>query len=278
MKTDKLFYRLFQSLPDLFFTLTGLGYSSDLYEFKFTIDGVFVPKQKKLPIIFSEVQFQQDEHFYSRLFTEIFIYLRQYKPENPWRAVAIFPDKATDVGNIFHYKALEPHLQRIYLRKSLPEKTTDASLKLLQMIIVKNEQKAIDIARELIEDENEQQQKILLYDFIKTIIQYRCPGLSIEEIEKMIHFSKINVEQTPLYQEALEKGIVEGVAKGEHNKLLEIIVRHLKRRFGELNDFQNAQIESLSSEKLDVLEEISWRFESIEDLNDWLTSNSKLLN
>ncbi len=86
----------------------------------------------------------------------------------------------------------------------------------------------------------------------------------------MIHFPKINVEQTPLYQEAL--------LKGEHNKLLEIIFKHLKRRFGELNNFQISQIEALSPEKLDLLEDVSWDLESIEALNDWLKSNSKLIN
>ena len=174
MKTDKLFYRLFQSLPDLFFTLTGLEYSSDNYDFKsielkelkFTIDGVFIPKKKELPIIFTEIQFQTDKDFYSRLFTEIFIYLRQYKPENPWRAVVIFPDKNIDTGNMFHYQELEPRLQKIYLRKNLPEATTDTSLLLLKMIISKDEQKVIDIARTLIETEADFAQQVQLYSFV----------------------------------------------------------------------------------------------------------------
>lgn len=291
MKTDKLFYRLFQSLPDLFFTLTGLNYSSDCYEFKsievkelkFTIDGVFIPKKKGLPLIFSEIQFQKDKDFYSRLFTEIFIYLRQYKPENPWQAVVIFPDETTDIGNMFHYLELKSRLQQIYLRESLPEATTDTSLQLLKMIISKNEQNVINIARELIEaNDPDENQQSLLYGFIETIILYRYPNLTRKEVEAMIHFSKINIEQTPLYQEALSKGLSQGlsqgVAEGEHNKLLEIIFKHLKRRFGELQNFQVVQIESLSSEKLDLLEDDLWEFKTIDDLEQWLKLNSNLIN
>jgi predicted transposase/invertase (TIGR01784 family) len=82
MKTDSLFYRIFQTLPEIFFTLTGFGYSAQDYEFQaveikqtaFRLDGVFKPlhAHSNLPTIFVEVQFQPDEKFYSRFFSEIF--------------------------------------------------------------------------------------------------------------------------------------------------------------------------------------------------------------
>ncbi|NOQ35936.1 MAG: DUF2887 domain-containing protein [Methylococcaceae bacterium] len=278
MKTDKLFYRLFQSLPDLFFTLTGLDYSSDSYEFKsieikelkFTIDGVFIPKEKDLPIIFTEIQFQKDKDFYSRLFTEIFIYLRQYKPENPWRAVVIFPNKGVDVGNMFHYQELEPRLTRIYLRESLPKTTTDTSLQLLKMIIIKDEQKVIDIARELVETDQDEEQQDLLYGFIETIILYRHPKLTREEVEAMIHFPKVNIEQTPLYQEAL--------IKGENKKALQMVLTLSKYRFDNLGETQENQIKTLSEQQLDILATALFDFKSSDDLTHWLNSNTKLLN
>ena len=81
MKTDSIFYRLFQEFPDIFFEL--IGDSPDLasiYQFlsvevkqtSFRIDGVFVPTvAEEQPIYFVEVQFQADEKIYSRLFAEI---------------------------------------------------------------------------------------------------------------------------------------------------------------------------------------------------------------
>ncbi len=86
MKTDTIFYRLFQSFPSIFFELIQLpvtetdNYSFDSVEVKqlsFRIDGVFLPENNNpdTPIYFCEVQFQKDDNFYSRFFAEIFLYL-----------------------------------------------------------------------------------------------------------------------------------------------------------------------------------------------------------
>ncbi len=85
VKTDTIFYRLFQSFPNIFFELINLPpETANIYEFSsvevkqlaFRIDGVFLPKSNTVssPIYFVEVQFQTDKKFYSRLFAEIFLY------------------------------------------------------------------------------------------------------------------------------------------------------------------------------------------------------------
>jgi predicted transposase/invertase (TIGR01784 family) len=114
VKTDSIFYRLFQELPGIFFELIGntvetaSNYQFSSVEIKqtaFRIDGVFLPTQgDQNPIYFVEVQFQLDAEFYSRFFTEIFLYLRQNKPQNDWCAVVIYPSWSVDTGNIRHYR------------------------------------------------------------------------------------------------------------------------------------------------------------------------------
>jgi predicted transposase/invertase (TIGR01784 family) len=83
LKTDSIFYHIFQSFPSTFFELINQPPSlAEAYQFSsqevkqlaFRIDGVFLPKTEELPIYFAEVQFQPDKRFYSRLFTEIFNY------------------------------------------------------------------------------------------------------------------------------------------------------------------------------------------------------------
>ena len=75
MKTDTIFYRLFQSFPSIFFELIQLpateanNYSFDSVEVKqlsFRIDGIFLPQNNNphVPIYFCEVQFQKDNDFY----------------------------------------------------------------------------------------------------------------------------------------------------------------------------------------------------------------------
>jgi predicted transposase/invertase (TIGR01784 family) len=84
MRTDSIFYKIFETLPDTLFAL--IGEPSELakdYEFKsievkelaFRIDGVFISAQFNHPIYFVEVQFQKDASFYWRFFCEIFLVL-----------------------------------------------------------------------------------------------------------------------------------------------------------------------------------------------------------
>ena len=115
MKTDTIFYRLFQSFPSIFFELinqppeeaNAYQFSSvEVKQLSFRIDGVFLPASNSpsLPNYFVEVQFQPDSTFYSRLFAEIFLYLRQNKPTNDWRAVVLYPTQEIDTGDIKHYR------------------------------------------------------------------------------------------------------------------------------------------------------------------------------
>lgn len=80
MKTDSIFYRLFQTFPSAFFELIDRQASeASAYEFAsvelkqtaFRIDGVFLPivNQREQPIYFLEVQFQKDPELYARLFS-----------------------------------------------------------------------------------------------------------------------------------------------------------------------------------------------------------------
>ena len=107
MRTDTIFYQLFQTFPSLLFELIsqspteaqGYQFSSrEIKELAFRFDGVFLPAANAThqPIYFIEVQFQAKSDFYWRYFTEIFLYLGQYKPHYDWRAVAIFASRNLD--------------------------------------------------------------------------------------------------------------------------------------------------------------------------------------
>ena len=94
MKTDSLFYRLFQIRPQLLFELlSGSPEAASRYQFRsvevkqlaFRVDGLFLPisDDSREPFYVVEVQFQPDEQLYYRLFAELFLYLRQYQPPHP---------------------------------------------------------------------------------------------------------------------------------------------------------------------------------------------------
>jgi len=106
MKTDTLFYRLFQRRPKLALELLGLQYSGDSYRFSseeikqtaFRIDGVFTPivGSPEPPLIFTEVQYQPDADFYDRFISEITLYLRIHKPGRRWLALVIYPSRSVE--------------------------------------------------------------------------------------------------------------------------------------------------------------------------------------
>ena len=148
MKTDSLFYRLFQEQPGLVFELAdwplpaGALYTLHAEEVKqtsFRLDGLLLPPPEPpdLPVVFVEVQFQRDDDFYSRWFTELFLFLRQQRWQRPWRAVAIFPSRATDMPPSVAYQPLLaiPWVKRVYLEDLKERADLPPGLQLIQLIM-----------------------------------------------------------------------------------------------------------------------------------------------
>jgi predicted transposase/invertase (TIGR01784 family) len=226
VKTDSIFYRFFQELPSIFFELIGnSAQTAAAYEFSsveikqtaFRIDGVFLTSQVQNPIYFVEVQFQPDTEIYSRLFSEIFLYIRQYKPLNPWQAVVIYPTRNVDTADRSHHaELLDSHrVQVIYLDEIGETASLPVGIATMRLVI-ENEDTAITTARELInrtrqeiDTETKQQQ---LLELIETILVYKFPSMSRKEIESM--FSLSDLQQTKVYQEAKQEGIQEGRQEG----------------------------------------------------------------
>ncbi|NET02116.1 MAG: Rpn family recombination-promoting nuclease/putative transposase [Sphaerospermopsis sp. SIO1G1] len=235
MKTDSIFYRLFQEFPHIFFEI--IGESSDTatqYQFSsveikqtaFRIDGVFLPETKEKPIHFLEVQFQPDTEIYSRLFTEIHLYLRQNKPENDWLAVVIYPTRSIDTAPTTHYREsfASGRVTRIYLDELGESASLPIGIATIKLII-ENEDRAIQLAKELITRTNQeitsvrQQQQLL--QIIETILVYKFPRMDIKEIEEMFGLS--DLKQTRVYQQAFTEGEQKGELKGElRGKLLAV--------------------------------------------------------
>ncbi|MBD2202518.1 Rpn family recombination-promoting nuclease/putative transposase [Calothrix sp. FACHB-1219] len=236
MKTDTIFYRLFQSFPSIFFELINQPpETANTYEFSsvevkqlaFRIDGVFLPKSNPLsPIYFVEVQFQPDKKFYSRLFSEIFLYLDQTQLTNNWRGVVVYPSRSIDVGATERYTELltSGRVTRIYLDELDSTASQSIGIETVKLV-VEPENSAVTKARELINLAKQQitseisQQEFL--KLIETIIIYKFPQKSREEIEQMFGFSEL--KQTKVYQEAKQEGKEEGKLEGRLQGKLEAI-------------------------------------------------------
>lgn len=250
VKTDSIFYQLFQNFPSIFFELIGNSTADvNAYEFSsvelkqtaFRVDGVFVPNSEfpNLPVYFVEVQFQLDSEFYRRLFSEIFLYLRQNKSVNFWCAVVIYPTRSLDPEDQEPYRLLldSPQVQRIYLDELGSADDNSLGVEIVQLI-VESEETAIARGRTLILQARQElaeeatQRKIV--ELIETILLYKFTQISREELAAMLaiddDFKKTRMYQS-IKQEGLEEGRQEGRQEGlEEGKLqakLEVVPRLL---------------------------------------------------
>lgn len=210
-------------MPELLLELAGLEIAADGYRFyatevkqtAFRLDGVLLPPEQdsERPCIFSEVQFQPDDSFYPRFFSEIFLYLRQHAVQRPWCAVVIYPDRATERAAPPAFQPLLnlAEVKRVYL-EDCPKQASGA-LGLIALIVCPKElageqaqRVAAQTAPPLPPDE--------WLNFIETILVYKLPQLTREEIKEMIGIQDIDLKQTRFYQDVFAEGQQEGRQEG----------------------------------------------------------------
>lgn len=281
MRTDTIFYQLFQSYPNLVFELMGLpsktadGYqfvSVEIKETAFRFDGILFPDTPDKLIWFVEVQFQKVENFYRQFITEIILYLNQYAPVQDWRAVAIYPNRATEAAKPSHYRELfdSQRLRVVYLNELEAE---TPFIGLVQLIITP-EDRVIEPAKALVSQHRGVEG---LLEFVETILAYKLRNLSREEIAEM--FTMGDLKQTRVYQDALQKGrqegeasgIIRGRQEGRQEGEIRTILRLLSRKFGNLPTQVTQQITSLSLEQLDNLADAVLDMQELPDLTTWLS-------
>lgn len=271
MQTDDLFYRIFQTFPELFFELIGnvsidpSGYtfkSIQVKQTKLTMDGLFSPPDIRTqdPLYFIEVQFQPDPDLYYRLMAEIHLYIRQYKPSRPWQAVVLFPKMSIDTGIPVEYQVLDGSLiQRVFLEDLKQEDTLSPGLGLVHLIIepeVAAEaqvKRLLEQTRRQIQDPNIQRR---ILELIETVLVYKFPHKSRGELEVM--FGLTELKQTRVYQEAQKE---EAVA---------MVNRAVKRRLGSVDPALLEKIGNLSTQQLEELIEALFDLATEADLSAWL--------
>ena len=223
MKTDALFYRFFKELPSCFFVLVGRKeadagrYDFAAIEYKLTAvrtDGVFVPKNPAVdPAYLVEVQFYPSENVYSNLLTKIGLFLEQSPRNQKWIAVVIYPNRKTEQKNLDPYNELleTGRFVRIYLNELPAAEPDQFALRILDLIATKDAAalaKAQSLIPRLRKAKLPKNQVVSLLQFILTVMLYKLPKMSREEIEKMLEVT--DIRQTRVYQEALEEGREEG--------------------------------------------------------------------
>jgi predicted transposase/invertase (TIGR01784 family) len=288
LKTDSIFYRIFQTDPGILFELLGQssnqaqGYefrSVEIKQLAFRIDGVLLPKPDALDqtVWFVEVQFQKDQYFYHRFFAEIGLYLAQHPKTKDWQAVVLFPNRKVEPEqrHLHRVQLNSDQVHRVYLNELKASEALGVGL--VQLILARRTKTMAQVQVLLSRTDIQGQTNSKITEIIKlieTIIVYKFPQLSREEIEGMFGLSELR--KTKVYQEALLEGKEEGKQEGlDHERSL--ILRMLERRVGKFSKTAQLQVLSLSFTELDSLGEALLDFSAPSDLNDWLRSQNKVI-
>ncbi|NJR16616.1 MAG: Rpn family recombination-promoting nuclease/putative transposase [Calothrix sp. CSU_2_0] len=285
MKTDNIFYKLFQEFPEIFFELIGKPETNlNLYEFKsqeiketsFRLDGIFLTLETtpNEPIYFVEVQFYKDKVFYDRFFTSILLYFYQFQPSNSeWYAIVIFDTRSNDVDFPQRLNSLrETHLRCFYLDEM--EETSYSSLGLgIVKLIVEGKAKAKESAKQLVNKTRQEvndaaiQRKVL--ELIEAILVNKFPNMSREEIKEMLSLELIR--GTRFYQE-LKDEAKEEVKQEVKEEVKQEVKEEVKQEVKE-----EIKQEVKEEIKLEMVRKLLRRGMNVEDVADILDVNVEVV-
>ncbi len=291
MKTDSIFYRLFQEYPAAFFEVLGQpGETAQNYTFTsvevkqtaFRLDGVFESQSPAFPTYFIEVQLQEDRRFFDRALPEIMLYLAQNEGVTDWRLVVWVARPNLLPPLPIKYRLLSANITIVPLNQIATVSATSIGVNLIDLIVcpVQQAQERVVALRARLQNLTEPTLQGLLVDLMETVLVYKFAHLSREEMEAMFGLSEL--KQTRVYQEAKEEGKEEGVQIGRQEGVqigrqegvrlgeAKLLIRLLSRRFGNLSPSQQERITALSLEELERLGEALLDWQSPTDLPDWL--------
>jgi predicted transposase YdaD len=284
MKTDKLFYRIFLSQPELIAELLSgipagceFDYSAPVVKEKeVRLDGLLTPLSDDLsvPLVFLEAQMQPDVGFYGRFFAGLFTYLNQYKVMRPWRGLLILLSHGQELGSVVPYQ-MELNggwVHRLYLEDLLPLTNLGLTLSLLRLFVVPIDEMGTD-AQAILATADSKAEFLRVLDLVEAILVRKRPSLSIEEIREMLDLQDVSLSETQFFKEVFQQGKDQGEQKGRQEGQIDLALRQLVRRCGALSIEQTTQISSLPIDQLESLSEALLDFGGMADLKNWLKAN-----
>jgi predicted transposase/invertase (TIGR01784 family) len=211
--------------------------------------------------------------FLSSFFAEIGLYLAQHPKTEDWQAVVLFPNRKLEPEqrHLHRSQLNSDQVHRVYLNELKASEALGVGL--VQLILARRTKTMAQVQALLSRRDIQGQTNPKIAEIIRlieTIIVYKFPQLSREEIEGMFGLSELR--KTKVYQEALLEGKQEGL---DHERSL--ILRMLERRIGKVSQKARSQVLSLSFTELDSLGEALLDFSAPSDLKDWLLLHNKTI-
>lgn len=303
MNTDRWYYRVFQSAPDLIRALLPGSETStvqlgrdpsapgdrhyrfealELKELNHRLDGVLWPRENsgcaesgspEFPVVLLEVQMQSDSGFHHRLSAQSHRFLQRHPKVEHLEVVVITPHQRLNLG-----PSQAPRLLRVFLQEvqwiSLEglshEPNLDPLLNLLTLPI-RPESELAASSQQILANRPD------LDTVVLPMLVQRFPQLTEEQIMVIAGIPREEIRHTRAVQDWLaegrEEGREEGLQEGRQEGEAKLTLRLLTRRCGPLSDATITQIQALSLEQLEALAEALLDFQGPSDLASWLEGN-----
>lgn len=281
MKTDPLFYELFQAAPQTFFELLQItppcAYRFESITVKASekrIDGVLEPLETGCPLYFLEVQAFPDEVIYWREMREVatFFEQRPLLKDNEWQAIVLWLNKEDDPGfGTLRLLTRKPKpqlvsLDLIQLLRKLPENSL--ALNVLRPLLVEDEH---DVRQNVVQwVENIRQATDLdinleerLISVFSQLIEQKFRTLNYKELSQMLRLTPLR--ETTSGQELLKDDRVE---------ILSALLQAKFKVSPEVMETLQGELQKLPLESLKLLASQHLNIPTVEQLEIWIAEHS----
>lgn len=268
MKTDTLFYELFQAAPQTFFELLQLTppcpYRFESITVKTSekrIDGVFEPTVAGQPIYFLEVQGFPDEVIYFRLLREVMTYFEQ-RPQlkdTEWLAAVLWLSNTDDPGfGTLRLLTRKPRprlisLHLLRLLAKLPE--SSLTLNVLRPLLAKSEREIRQHVVEWVENirqapdlDSATEEKLIAV--MSQLVEQKFRRLTYKELSIMLRLRPLS--ETTSGQELIKE------------ERIALLIQQSQRKFALSDDLVETMNQQLQQLDMTTLKEL---FNEILDLN-----------
>jgi len=298
LNTDRWYYRVFQSAPDLIRELlpgsaasanaNALGLDPaapgdrhyrfealELKELRHRLDGVLWPREctgcaetssPEFPVVLLEVQMHSDPGFQHRLAAQTCRFLQKHPQVEHLEVVVITPHKRIGLGPTKLPRLLQVLLREVHwisLEELSQQPKLDPLLNLLTLP-VRPESELAASSQQILASRPD------LDTVVLPMLVQRFPQLTEEEIMVIAGIPREEIRHTRAVQDWLAEGRQEGRQEGE----AAVTLRLLNRRCGPLSESTTAQIQALPLEQLEALADALLDFQGPSDLAAWLAANS----
>jgi predicted transposase YdaD len=300
LNTDRWYYQLFQSAPDLIRALLPGGESTsgdlgldpsepgdriyrfsapELKELSHRLDGVLWPREctgsaetgsPEFPVVLLEVQMHPDPGFHHRLAAQSHRFLQQHPQVEHLEVVVITPHGRQSLGPLRPPKLLRVFLQEVcwHSLEELSQRPGLDPLLNLLTLPVRPESELAESSQQILASRPD------LNAVVLPMLMQRFPQLTREQIMVIAGIPLDEIRHTRAAQEWLEEGRQEGRQEGEAREAAKVTLRLLTRRCGTLSPATTAQIQALPLVQLEALAEALLDFQGPADLSAWLVTNA----